>query len=315
MRLETALQNFVTFKKAEGLKLKTIIGYELHITLFIKSLSDEQAVVGQVRTQYIADFQAKELGRGMKTRTVRARHRALDMFFNWLSDNEDYGNPPSPMRRADGRFKIKPPRLPKHEPRRAKPADLGKLLHSIPTATWVNRRDRALVQLFCDTGIRVGEAASLQVADVDFVAHRLHITDGKGDKYRQVPLSEKAAAELSAYLACRPDLQLAPGGTGANTAEHLFVSAYTHDGDVRGPMGVTGVQQMLKRLCRRYQIKHINPHSIRHHFGLKALNDGIRLESVSELLGHNDPGFTKRIYAPLLTETIEKEYRENWKVE
>lgn len=308
--LADALTLFLVFRRGEGLKAKTLRGYQMHIQAFIDSLPSDRRVVGAVRTADIATFQAHELER-LKIRSVRGRHRALDIFFNWLSDNDELGNPPNPMRRRDGRLKVKPPRLPKHEPRRAKLADVRQLLAMLPGGVQ-GQRDHAVIQLLLDTGLRVGEAAALDMEDIDLNRKLVTVRDGKGGKFRVVPFSDDTVQALLTYLAGRPDLVFEPGQAELPSARFLFVAFLNDFHEIRGRLTVPGIQQLLKRRCKQFGLPHINPHSIRHLFGEKSLNDGMRLEVVSEIMGHSDPGFTKRVYAPLLSKTVQKEYELNW---
>lgn len=322
-----ALRRFKIAKCSDGLAAKTIQDYAYYVRIFIKSVPDERAYVGQVtgsdldsfmaaeRKRLAEERKAKALKRGepltkqnsdANARTMRARHRALDIFFNWLEDNDDLGNPVSPFRNNRGK-KRKPPKLPKHEPRRAQLEDVLKILRSIPQATWLDQRDRAIVQLMLDTGLRAGEVCGLLVADVDMVRSELLVRSGKGDKDRRVPFTEKTKREVTMYLMRRPPCPM-------QWAAYLFLAAKNAWGvKTRGPLKPGGLTQLWKTLSLHAAVPVINPHSVRHLFGFKLLNDGVRLETVSKLMGHADPGFTLKIYAPLLSETARREYAEHWK--
>lgn len=327
MKLEEALDRFRLAKLSDGLKPKTISGYLYHIKLFIQSLPESCRYIGKVRASDIDRFMSVErqrfaerrkqqaLARGdpltkrntdASSATMRAHHRALDIFFSWLEDDDESGNPRSPLRNNNGK-KRKPPKKDVHEPRRANYADVMAILAIIPKITWLDHRDRAIVQLMLDTGLRAGEVCGLLVADVDMERCELCVRSTKGDKYRYVPFTEKSKREIAMYLMRRPAcaLQVAP---------YLFVSAKNAwAGEIRGVLTVSGLEQLWKALCKQANVGKITPHMVRHLYGLKALNDGVRLETVSKLMGHADPGFTLRIYAPLLNETARREYQTHWK--
>lgn len=295
MYLQDAVQLFVQFKMAEMLKERTIRSYTDHIQALINYLPDS---IRMIQASDIAKFLASERKRGLSPATISDRYRALNIFFTWRANCEEIGRPSSPM------AEMKPPKLPKTEPRRAPLADVRRLIRSIPDRNWIDARDKAIIQLMLDTGLRLGETANLLVKDVNLDERIVFVRYGKGDKSRRVPFSKKTVQAVTTYLSCRPK---------ASFARHLWFSSINEDGEVRGVLTGAGIRQILKRLCIRYRISHINPHSIRHLFGMKALNDGIRIEVVSAMMGHSSIDFTRKVYAPLLTETTQREYDENWK--
>lgn len=304
MDLLEVVNLFVAAKQGELVKNTTIESYQRHLTKFIASLPPERAKLNSVLASDISSFLASERRRGMSPVTILDRYVAINVFFNWTESVEELGYPASPMHRGN-RKTVKRPRVPKKEPRRAKLEDIRQLIDSIPRGTWLDLRNRALIQLMLDTGLRVNEVTNLLVADVDLNNHILLVRSGKGDKDRRVPFSEKSSKELAAYLLYRPSCP-------AKVAPYLFVSSINGSTAVRGRLTGSGVTQLLKRLCKAVNLPKINPHSIRHLFGLKALNDGMRVEVLSKIMGHASVDFTLRVYAPLLTGTISKEYAEKW---
>ena len=190
--------------------------------------------------------------------------------------------------------------------RKAEVGVVDALSASVPRSNWLQLRNRVALRLLRDTGVRLGEAANVRLADLDLPGRVLLIPKSKSRKSRDVRFTKALGAEIEDYLYVRPDCPPA-------IAEYLFVSAVNDNpiNGVRGRLTAEGLRQMLTKLCERADLPHINPHAIRHMFGNKALNDGIRLETVSDLMGHHDPGFTKRIYVKLLDETVKREYDEH----
>ena len=301
MKVQEALQLFANHKLGEGIKEKTIKNYLALAKPFIASLSERQNIE-ELRPSDITNFLAHERARGLSPVTVRGMWRTLDLFFGWASSNGELGNPPNPMFLSPDK-KIKAPKIPKKEPRRAKLSDLQRVIDAIPTNTWPDLRDRAILCLLMDTGLRVGEAAALDISDIDIKQRLLLVRAGKGDKDRRVPFTEGTAKALLLYWLAKP----------VYNGPAVFLSAKGgHTDAVRGRMSVTGNEQMLQRLCKAAGVAHINPHSIRHAFACKAIDDGIRLEVIQKLMGHHDAGFTAKTYAHLSTQAIEREYNERW---
>lgn len=309
MLLSDLLDQYLSIKKGEGLKSHTITMYRDHLARFIASLPLGRRNLASVSVADVAAFLVAEEERGMGVITRRARHRALDIWFSWISDQDEFGNPPNLLRRADGRLRLKPPKKPKHQPRRANLDDLRRVIASISLGDWLGLRDRAMLLVALDCGLRIAELCALEIADIDIAGRTVHVHQGKGDKERMIPFTAGTATALALYLMARPAVDVR-----YEYCNHLFLSGYMAvEIGVRGALSVTGAQQRLQKACRAAGVAHINWHSIRHLFGAKAINDGIRAETVSLLMGHSDVSFTLRIYAGLLPETARSEYNQKWK--
>jgi len=170
--------------------------------------------------------------------------------------------------------------LPRLEQRLPKPLpadELARLLASLPTATPLQRRDRALVHFLISTGCRISEALALDRTDVPRQGSRLVVT-GKGSKQRAVYLTADAKAALEDYLGAREDTSLA-----------LFVNydRASAPGDSRR-LTAAGARHIVRRLRRElgaWSFK--SPHVARHTTAtslLEATGGDVRL--VQEVLGH-----------------------------
>lgn len=295
MHPQENVQLFVEFKSGEMIKQRTIRGYLGHLKAFFDYLPPD---TNEILPSDIAKFLSAEQERGLSPTSIGDRYRVLKVFFNWRATCKEIGHPASPM---EG---MKPPKVSRVEPRRAALKDVKRLLQMIPDKTWVEARDKAVIQLMLDTGLRLGETSRLLVKDVNLDERIVFVKYGKGDKSRRVPFTKKTVDAINKYMSCRPKSKL---------ARYLWYSSFNDDGLMRGVLTDYGIRSILKRRCERYRITHINPHSIRHLFGMKALNDGIRIEIVSAMMGHSSIDFTRKVYAPLLTETTKREYDANWK--
>jgi len=162
--------------------------------------------------------------------TAHNRYRALKTFFNWYED-EGYGE--SPMRR------MKPPVVPEKLIPIVTKIDLSRLCE----------RDRAILVLLSDTGLRLGEIAGLNGADINLEDGTILVT-GKGRRQRRVPLSSRAGVALARYLRLRP-----------SDDNKLWVGQ-------KGPMTASGIYQMVKKRTGHH------PHQFRHTFAHLWLKDG-----------------------------------------
>jgi site-specific recombinase XerD len=150
--------------------------------------------------------------------------------------------------------------------------DVGRLLRSSVAgkAQWQARRDNAIIELLYASGIRRAEVTSIDLKDLR-LRDRHVLIHGKGRKERIVPFNKSAARALEAYLNVRPQ----------TNDEALFVG--------RGGKRLTPkhVWRIFRDLYRVSGIEyHASPHTLRHSFATHLLENGVDLETVRELLGH-----------------------------
>jgi integrase/recombinase XerC len=146
-------------------------------------------------------------------------------------------------------------------------------------------RDRAVLELFYSSGLRLAELAGLDVGDVDAADRTVRVT-GKGSKTRVVPVGKQALAALHDWLAVRPEV--APLGEQA-----MFLS--------RGGQRLShrSVQARINHWARRQGARtRVHPHMLRHSFATHLLESSGNLRAVQELLGHASLS-TTQIYTHL----------------
>lgn len=331
MQMRDAIEIFADAKRAERLQPATIRAY-LRVLNALLEFLPVGITVAEVRSTDLNRFMAaqsereridpndvrrknpkpkkpsRSQGNKLSDKSLMAFYRALSAFFNWAESSVELGRPYSPM--GHGKHKaVRPPRLAKKMPKVAKTPDLQAVIDSIPKGTWIDLRDRAIIQLLIDTGIRVGELVKLRLEHLDLAECEIKIEGGKGEKDRFVFFTEETARAIREYLWM---LQMVKPGI---RLEFLWASAVNRHGGIREtPITSSGVAQMLADRPAAIGLPRINPHSIRHHFGDSAYNErDIPLESVSKLLGHSDPTFTERVYAPLRKSTMKRAYKAGWK--
>lgn len=155
-------------------------------------------------------------------------------------------------------------------------------------------RDRAILQLFFSTGLRVSELCSL-TRDIDFSADEFSIR-GKGNKVRVVFISDDARKEIREYLKVRKDMD-----------DALFVKV----GDEKAKTEKEALaRRSIERIVKHYAIKagiskKVTPHVIRHCFATDLLSNGADIRSVQMMLGHSNIA-TTQIY----THVTDKQLRE-----
>ena len=146
-------------------------------------------------------------------------------------------------------------------------------------------RDRAIILLLLDTGIRASELCDLRLATVDLRNARITVT-GKGSRERTVPISPRTSQALWRYLATRPDKDsaLAP----------LFVTSL---GEVPAPLTRDVLRRLLNRIGLRAGLHGVNVHRFRHTCAIQALRNGMNVFALQRLLGHSTLDMVRRYLA------------------
>jgi integrase/recombinase XerD len=198
----------------------------------------------------------------------------LKIFFRWLA--------------GKGRLEMDPaepllaPRPDLSLPETLHAIELVKLLDSIDPSIPLGRRDRAILELFYASGLRLSELCKLRLEMIDFEEGFLRIT-GKGGKTRVVRVGTKALEAIRDFLANER-----PGLVSKRTSSHLFLS-------VRGTLlSPDRVRQIVKERAKAAGIdQNVYPHLLRHSFATHLLEGGADLRVIQELLGHADISTTQ----------------------
>ena len=220
--------------------------------------------------------------RGTTRRSIVGVHghlKDLRAFVRWLTEEE----------LIDWRVRVPLPKLPKRLFPILDDDELVALFHapSVAGKSEYAVRNRALLALLLDTGVRLGELAGLTPPDV-LHGQYLRVV-GKGDKERIVPFRHEAARLLADWLKARSAL-------GATDAEPLFLLKYN------------GIKMLIRRLKRETGID-VFPHKIRHTTATKLVRAKVDLHSVKELLGHTQISTTEG-YLSLSAEDLAAKHAE-----
>lgn len=173
-------------------------------------------------------------------------------------------------------------------------ADQASQFVEVSGDTFLDRRDRALLELIYSSGLRLAEVASLNVADVD-LADAMVVVTGKGNKTRTLPVGRQAVAALRRWLPERAQ-------TVADEQPALFITA-------RGQrLSHRAIQLRMQKLSQRQGMDNpVHPHMLRHSFASHMLESSGDLRLVQELLGHANIS-TTQIYTHLDFQHLAKVY-------
>ena len=250
-----AVAAFIAAKRIEGCSEKTLTYYRKTIEAMTAGIgkTPQQITTDDIR-QYLTAYQVQRKSSKVTIDNIR---RILATFYSWLED-EDY-IVKSPVRRI---HKVKTAKVIKDtytdEALELMRDNCGTL------------RDLAIIDLLASSGMRVGEMVALNRDDINF-NERECVVFGKGSKQRLVYFDARTKIHLQDYLDSRTD---------SNPA--LFVT-------LRAPfqrLQIGGVEARLRELGKRLQIPKVHPHKFRRTLATSAIDKGMPIEQVQQLLGH-----------------------------
>jgi site-specific recombinase XerD len=246
---------FLAAKRIEGCSEKSLKYYQATTQAMLDGIGKpiKEIVTEDIR-QYLTNYQRERHSSRVTIDNIR---RILSSFFSWLED-EDYILK-SPVRRIH----------------KVKTASNIKETYSDETLELMRdscseMRDLAMIDLLASTGMRVGELVLLNRDDVDF-AERECVVFGKGDKERMVYFDARTKLHLQDYLESRSD---------DNPA--LIVS-------LKAPfnrLSIGGVETRLRELGRQLGVHKVHPHKFRRTLATMAIDKGMPIEQLQQLLGH-----------------------------
>lgn len=249
------IARFIAAKRIEGCSEKTLKYYQTTIDALVVSIGKS---VRHIHTEdlriYLTEYQSQKQSSRVTIDNIR---RILSSFFSWLED-EDYIIK-SPVRRI---HKVKAASSIKET---YSDEDLEKMRDNSK-----NLRDLAMIDMLASTGMRVGEMVLLNRDDINF-AERECVVFGKGDKERIVYFDARAKIHLQEYLDSRTD---------DNPA--LFVT-------LRAPyerIQIGGIEHRLREMGKRLNIPKVHPHKFRRTLATMAIDKGMPIEQLQQLLGH-----------------------------
>lgn len=249
------LDMFLSAKRVEGCSDKTLRYYETSLQRMFVSVDVHvtHMQTDDLRT-YLSDYQQQTQCSRSNIDNIR---RIMSSFFTWLED-ENYILK-SPVRRI---HKIRSNQT-------VKETYTDEALETMRDQCG-SLRDLAMIDLLASTGMRVGELVRLNRDDIDF-ENRECVVFGKGSKERPVYFDARTKIHLKNYLDSRTD---------DNPA--LFVSLLSP----YNRLEISGVEVRLRKLGRRLGITKVHPHKFRRTLATRAIDKGMPIEQVQQLLGH-----------------------------
>lgn len=289
--LDALIDRFLVYAAVEkGLAANTIAAYARDLGEFAASLDDgKRAAPREISaTDVVAHLESLH-ARGRAPRSRARVLAALRSLFSFLVREEILDDMPT----RDVRF----PRLGQSLPKIVAEAEIGQVLE-VPEDSALIARDLAIIDLIYSAGLRVSEAVSLKIDEVNLEAGFLTVV-GKGRKQRVVPLGVMARERLAAYLAnVRPELARGKPG-----------SRYFFLGKGGRHLSRQGFWGRLRQMRLRAGVsREMSPHTLRHAFATHLLEHGADLRAVQMMLGHADIA-TTQIYTHVARDRLREVHK------
>ena len=270
---------------------KTIVSYGIDLTKFEEYFKtvDGSLDFTVVDADIIRGWVLSLADEGYTATSVNRKLSSLRSFYRYLLRQGVIS--------VDPLQKVVAPKKKKPLPVFVKEADMFRLLDETDFGEgFEGIRDKVILEVFYETGIRLSELVGLMDADVDLTMKQLKVT-GKRDKQRFIPFGDRLKDDLNAYLLARNDCF--PDCRGA-----FFLR---RNGK---PMYPGLVYLLVKRnLSKVVSLKKKSPHVLRHSFATSMLNNHAELSAVKELLGHESLTTTE-IYTHATFEELKKVYEQ-----
>ncbi len=305
MNMSDWIRRFLEYTEIErGRSLNTVRNYEHYLVTFMEQakVSHPEDITSDVVREFRMWLNRRVVGQGkrgvipspMKRRTQNYYLIALRAFLKYLVRQGIKSLPPEQIELA---------KVPQRELDLIGTADLQNLLRAPKGDDLASLRDRAMLELFFSTGLRVSELVSLD-RDID-LSRDFFSVRGKGEKVRVVFLSDDAKEAIKEYLAKRTDVDPA-----------LFISI-GRGGEKnlsKRSESLRITTRSVERIVKQYAIqsgitKKVTPHVLRHSFATDLLENGADIRSVQAMLGHSSI-VTTQIYTHVTDKKLQEIHKQ-----
>jgi len=284
---EVAQEYFASIKR---LKEKTQQEYRYKLGLFCKWCTNNSIYLRDISSRVVDDFllhmkathtSCKSGQKEISSNTIASEVRVIKAFLNWCLQDEEYSKYVKPIVIS----RIKMPKITQEIIQTFTPAQISALLRACDKekSEHLQLRDRAIIAVLLDTGIRAAELCTLTLSNVILDAKDSYLrVFGKGDKWGEVGLGEQSRKALRKYIRMfrEPTIEYAKEDINQSV---VFVNRSGN------PLTVNGLDQIIERLGERAKIENVrcSPHTFRHTFAKMFMQNGGDVYKLSKLLRHS----------------------------
>ena len=286
-----SIESFMlTLEKERNFSLHTIKAYKNDLNRFNYFLNNtlSRKKLAKINRNDIRKFLAEEYDNGYSSKTVARRLATIKSYFKYLVKTE--------LIQENISIHINSPKVPKKLPNFVDKNLIDTLMKTPSLDTHIGIRDRAVLELFYSTGMRLSELVNMNIGDFEINKKLIRVI-GKGNKERMIPYGRAAESAIKNYLKIR-NLSLKP----AFANKPLFVNSSEKRISKR-----TIQRRMNNYIKLVADGKRIGPHLLRHTFATHLLDNGADIRAVKDLLGHSSLSSTQ-IYTHVSIEKLKKDY-------
>jgi integrase/recombinase XerC len=270
-----------------NLAFLTIKAYRRDLDSFIKfhENNNPKTSVETITESQISQFLVEEFSKNISAKSIARYRSSINNFFNFILHNNGIDKNPAEL--------VNTPKI-RHKLPEVLDVDTVSRLLNIPLDSQIAVRDKAIIELFYSSGLRLSELSNLQWQNIDFPQALVTVT-GKGNKQRLIPVGKHALYALKELM---PISKL----WDQQQASYVFISKRG------GKLAQRSIQARIKYWAQKQGLwERVYPHLLRHSFASHVLESSGDLRAVQEMLGHADIS-TTQVYTHLNFQHLAKVY-------
>ena len=277
----SSFSEYLLYQK--GLSQNTVDSYKSDLTKLSNYLQNQDLSKTNIDNFFIdmSEF-------NYSSSTKKRMHSSIKNFLKYINENEDYES----IDISDIKLKSS-----KKLPEVLSITDIENMINFYNHETYLDSRNRTLIDVLYSTGCRVSELCDINISDIDLDEKYLKLK-GKGSKQRIVPIGSMLNKNLMQYLNVRETFL-------QNRGEPLFLSKS------KNKLDRTAVFRIIKKTAKNISLQtDVHPHTLRHSAATHMLEGGCDLRTVQEFLGHSSVS-TTQIYTKVTKEFLEEAFTES----
>ncbi len=296
MTLLTLIRDYLEMLEIQRYASHTIRAYQADLgefhTFCLEYYGENSIQTESIDSLTIRHYIGKLVEDNKQRSTIARKIAAIKSFYSWAIKKQ--------LVERDPTISISSPKLRKPLPKYLETDEVSQLMEQPDIKTFIGSRDRAILELFYSTGLRISELSNLSFKQLNLQRQLLRVF-GKGTKERVVPFSDVAKKYIEQYLECR---RTEFGVRTFMNDEPLFIS--NRNRKITERQVRNRVKHYLEQVSEQ---EHISPHTLRHSFATHLMNNGADLNAVKDLLGHTSLS-TTQVYTHINTEKMKKVYQQ-----
>jgi len=282
---------FIFLDDEKGFSVHTIKSYKNDINKFLNFLLERKIELREVSKIEIRDFLADQYDLGLSKKTIARRLASIKSLFKFLFNSSFVTKNPTLF--------LSSPKISKKLPDFIDEKMINELMNQPDLGSEKGLRDKAVLELFYSTGMRLSELINLNISSVDDKNSLIRVT-GKGSKERLIPFGKRAKFYIQKYLKRR--------SLNWNTS-NKEVPLFVNDKNKRVPRRT--IQRRISNYIKLIASgKRLGPHTLRHTFATHLMDRGADIRAVGDLLGHNSLSSTQ-VYTHVKPERMKEVYKQS----